>query len=36
MVFYRIIKETMTAGFIKNEDPDNISKKYSKYIPFWG
>ncbi|GHT61622.1 transcriptional regulator [Bacteroidia bacterium] len=32
----RIIKETINADFIKYEAPDNISKKYSRYIPFWG
>ena len=31
-----VIKNTIGAGLIKNEDPENISKKYSRYIPFWG
>lgn len=31
----RIIKDTFEAGFIKEEDPDNKSKKYAKYIPHW-
>ena len=32
----RIIKETIEAGLIKDEDPDNKAKRYSRYIPFWG
>ena len=31
-----IIRNTIDAGLIKDEDPDNKSKKYSRYIPFWG
>jgi predicted HTH transcriptional regulator len=31
-----IIRNTIDAGFIKDEDPENKSKKYSRYIPFWG
>lgn len=31
----RIIKDTFEGGFIKEEDPDNKSKKYAKYIPHW-
>jgi predicted HTH transcriptional regulator len=32
----RIIKETIEVGFIKEEDPENRDKRYSKYLPFWG
>jgi predicted HTH transcriptional regulator len=32
----RIIREAIRAGFIKEEDPDNRAKRYSKYLPFWG
>lgn len=31
----RIIKETFEAKYIKEEDLDNKSKKYAKYIPHW-
>jgi predicted HTH transcriptional regulator len=31
----RIIKETVNSGLIKRFNPNNISKKHSKYIPFW-
>ncbi|WP_310593807.1 ATP-binding protein [Flavobacterium sp.] len=31
----RIIKETFEAKYIKEEDQDNKSKKYAKYIPRW-
>lgn len=31
----RIIKETVKAGFIKEEDPESNSRKHRKYIPFW-
>ena len=31
----RIIKETAQAGLIKEEDPENSSRKYVKYIPIW-
>lgn len=31
----RIIKDTYEAGLIKEENPDNISRKYMKYIPIW-
>src|SRR6185312_2071045 len=29
----RIIKDTYDAGLIKEEDPENKSRKYTKYIP---
>jgi predicted HTH transcriptional regulator len=32
----RIIRETIEAGFIKEEDPENRAKRYSKYLPYWG
>jgi len=32
----KILRETIEAGFIKDEDSDNKAKRYSKYIPFWG
>ena len=31
----RIIKETFEAKYIKEEDADNKSKKYAKYLPHW-
>lgn len=31
----RIIRETVNAGQIKPDDPDNASKRYTKYVPFW-
>ena len=31
----RIIKDTYEAGLIKEEDPENTSRKYMKYIPIW-
>lgn len=30
-----LIKDAMEAGKIKPKDPDNVSKKYSLYIPYW-
>jgi len=32
----KILRKTIEAGFIKEEDPENKAKRYSKYIPFWG
>lgn len=32
---WRIITETVEAGLIRPADPDNRSKKYANYIPFW-
>jgi predicted HTH transcriptional regulator len=32
----KIIKETIEAGLIKEDDLENRAKRYSKYIPFWG
>jgi len=31
----RIIDATIKADLIKLEDQENISKKYTRYIPFW-
>lgn len=31
----RMIKDTVDAGFIKEEDPENTSRKYVRYIPIW-
>lgn len=31
----RIIADTANSGLIKDYDPNNRSKKYSKYVPFW-
>ncbi|HPE77903.1 MAG TPA: putative DNA binding domain-containing protein [Draconibacterium sp.] len=31
----RIIKDTLGANLIKEDDPDSNSRKYAKYIPFW-
>lgn len=30
-----LIKETMDAGKIKPKDSENVSKKFSLYIPYW-
>jgi ATP-dependent DNA helicase RecG len=31
----RIIRDTAQAGLIKEEDPENNSRKFVKYIPIW-
>lgn len=31
----RIIKDTFISGLIKEEDPENTSRKFVKYIPIW-
>lgn len=31
----RILKDTLRAELIKEDDPESRSKKYAKYIPFW-
>ncbi len=31
----RIIADALSAGLIKDFDPDSKSKKYAKYVPFW-
>jgi predicted HTH transcriptional regulator len=30
-----LIKEAMDAGKIKPKDPENVSKKFSLYVPYW-
>ena len=32
----RIIKETINIGLIKEFAPENQSRKYKRYIPYWG
>jgi len=32
----RIIRDTINETLIKDEDSENKSKKFAKYIPFWG
>jgi predicted HTH transcriptional regulator len=31
----RIIRDTLRAELIKDDDPTTNSRKYAKYIPFW-
>ena len=31
----KIISDTIDAGLIKQTNPDNKSKKYISYVPFW-
>jgi predicted HTH transcriptional regulator len=31
----RIIRDTIEAKLIKEEDPNNKSKKYASYVPIW-
>lgn len=31
----RIIADTIRAGLIKPHDPQNVSKKLARYVPFW-
>lgn len=31
----RIIRDTIEEGLIKEDDPNNKSRKYASYIPFW-
>jgi len=31
----RIIADTMATGLIKDYDPENKSKRFAKYLPFW-
>lgn len=31
----KIIAETLESGYIKPSNPENISKKFASYIPFW-
>jgi predicted HTH transcriptional regulator len=31
----RIIADTLDASLIRPYDPDNTSKKHTRYVPFW-
>ena len=31
----RIIRDTLEARLIKEYDPQNTSKRHSRYVPFW-
>ena len=31
----RIIRDTLEEGTIKEDDPENKSRKYASYIPIW-
>ncbi len=31
----KIISETVESGLIKPSDPENLSKKFASYVPFW-
>ncbi|MNF11784.1 hypothetical protein D3C80_2130830 [compost metagenome] len=31
----QIIAATVAQGLIKLDDPENASKRYAKYVPFW-
>jgi len=31
----KIIADTLEAGLIKASDPENVSKKFASYVPFW-
>ncbi len=31
----RIIRDALGEGVIKEDDPENKSRKYASYIPFW-
>ena len=31
----RIIRDTIDAGLIKPDDPENKSKKHARYVPIW-
>jgi predicted HTH transcriptional regulator len=31
----RIIADTIKEGLIRYYDPENKSRKYAKYVPFW-
>lgn len=31
----RIIKDTVEAGLIKEDDPENKSRKFVRYVPSW-
>jgi predicted HTH transcriptional regulator len=31
----RIIRDTLEAGLIKESDPTNMSRRHSRYVPYW-
>ena len=31
----RIIRDTVSAGLVKLEEPESSSKRYTKYLPYW-
>jgi len=31
----RIIRDSLEVGVIKEDDPENKSRKYASYIPIW-
>ncbi len=31
----RVIKETLQSDLIKLDDPESLSKRYARYVPFW-
>ena len=31
----RIIKDALQSGMIKEDDPENKSRKHRSYVPFW-
>jgi predicted HTH transcriptional regulator len=35
-IISRVIRDTIDADLVKEEDPENKAKRYSKYLPFWG
>jgi ATP-dependent DNA helicase RecG len=34
-VVSRIIQDALKDGQVKVDDPENTSKRYVKYVPFW-
>ena len=31
----RVIRDAIAEGLVKEEDPDNASRKFKRYIPYW-
>lgn len=31
----RVIRDTIDAGLLKLDDPENTSKRYARYVPYW-
>jgi ATP-dependent DNA helicase RecG len=31
----RIISDTVNEGLVKLDDPENKSRRYAKYVPYW-